>query len=397
MSVITTSFTFRFIYYVQECGEYILLLTMLSWTMYYTLLILYDTNKKNITLLILFSILSMYSQYGAVFPVASILIIIFIYIFVRKKDYIKYITCSYFIALIIAALPLYFLFLRKQMVNQKNAKSDFGGITFVENIFNDIHYNLREVLRWNFLPNVHKNTANIILFLLIICIIFTMLLGKNKKIKLLTIINIVIWILYYIAVKFEIYAYTNYSGGFANRYNLFFIPIWIVWLFSIIYEISVIVYSKNFISQEILQQVILGCLSGIVLAYVMMNWEDNLKNNWKKEDNRGVVEEWYMEDGENIPTIIYTATNSGFSFYVRNHINYDSETENNVYYLNSKQKIYDQIVNIFDNNLPDKMFFVISHGKISDEIHQYLLDNGYSYKENYNKHQARLIEYNKNL
>ena len=43
------------------------------------------------------------------------------------------------------------------------------------------------------------------------------------------------------------------------------------------------------------------------------------------------------------------------------------------------------------------MFFVISHGKISDEIHQYLLDNGYSYKENYNKHQARLIEYNKNL
>lgn len=283
------------------------------------------------------------------------------------------------------------------MLNQKNAKSDFSGITFIENIFKDIHYNLREVLRWNFLPNVHKNTANIILFLLIMCVIITMLLGKNNKIKLLTIINIVIWILYYIAVKFEIYAYTNYSGGFANRYNLFFIPIWIVWLFSIIYEISVIVYSKNFISQEILQQVILGCLSGIILAYVMLNWEDNLKNNWKKEENRGVVEEWYIEDGENIPTIIYNATNSGFSFYVRNHIHYNSETENNVYYLNSKQKIQDQLVNIFDNNLPDKMFFVISHGKISDEIHQYLLDNGYSYKENYNKHQARLIEYNKNL
>lgn len=81
MSVITTSFTFRFIYYVQECAEYILLLTMLSWTMYYALLILYDTNKKNIAQLILFSILSMYSQYGAIFPVASILIIIYIYIY----------------------------------------------------------------------------------------------------------------------------------------------------------------------------------------------------------------------------------------------------------------------------------------------------------------------------
>jgi hypothetical protein len=69
---------YHVLYFIQECAEYNLLLAFIPWTIYFFFNVLTNKSWKNIILFIVFSILPIYSQYGAAFAILPMLLLVFL-------------------------------------------------------------------------------------------------------------------------------------------------------------------------------------------------------------------------------------------------------------------------------------------------------------------------------
>lgn len=399
-TVVLSIFTYRMVYYYQECAEYCLLLGIIPWCLYFFIRLMQKQNKFNIIIFTILCVLAVYSQYGAAFPVIAMCLCSLCFICLKQnKSAIVVLSISYAAALIVTALPLMFLFLKPQIMNQHNENISINNLMSSKWI-TDLPNDLLDVYKWNFMPFASDFCVTISLIAGICIIIFSLFLG-NYIVKCLIIFNIITWLCYYIAVKLGLYAY----GNFGNRYNLFFIPVWIVLISISILSIWRKIDSYECKKQKVAQLIkklsntkhlYLGMCLAILLCFCISNW-NNINANWIKEDIRGAVDKWYEIKGFEQPTLVYYAADSGFAYYVQNHRQGNLYNECFVKYMNwMRDKNVDEYISyideIYQRTLPDELLIVASHYR--DDLNilvQSFTRRGYISENIFDSNGAKLI------
>lgn len=359
LSVVVYSTVYQLIYYIQECAEYSLMLGLLCWTVYFYLEFTINYNRKNLIFFVIFCILPVYSQYGAMFPVAIFIAGAFISVLLSKDiKKIKEVIVAYLIAFFGAVVPLYIFFMKVQMSHQVGYTSPSNGTSnFIYDLFNNIF----NVFSWNMIAKVNESGEIAVwcsIFVLLIINTICLVKSKNTMVKNLVLCNLVIWLFYYISVSIGVYAY----GDFANRYNLFFIPIWIISIIVVINEFFVILkdYGHKF---DQLRYFLLGIILIITICYCNNGWSV-IKENWQKENLRAVIEQWYEQDGNNENTIVYYASQPAFAFYSQKY-KPENLGEKIIFqeWLRSKseEEYREYFNNIFNSNMPSSLYFIASH------------------------------------
>ena len=390
-AVLFSSCVFRLVYYWQEAGEYCLMLGSLCWVIYYWICLIKETSRKNIICFTIASIIAVYSQYGSGFPVIIMILTALITVLLKKdKRLIFDILSTYTSALFFAALPLYFLFVKKQLLRQQGgAKHELALIN--NSIISDLWTNSIKLFQWNIAPNFTEE--NTILFLILVLSVTIVAAFHNDKItRWLIAVNILTFLIYYLAVKYGFYAY----GRFGNRYNLFFIPLWIITIFIALYEFYEILRNQTFAKWDI-NNIYLGVSICLCVCYCYFSWTTMIQNNWRKEENRAVVEQWYRQQAYKANTLVYYCASPGFSYYVRHNKAYSKSAEDKVIYTSdmrkSTEKEIEKYLNgVYNKEWPKELYISATHiGNDLEIILKLFRKQGYKRKDIYNNH-GKLIK-----
>lgn len=409
LAVIFTTFVYQLAYYWQECAEYCIMMAFLCWAIYFWLNLLREVNAKNIVLFTIFSIFPVYCQYGAALLVGALIITAFINILLQKnKKNIVTVCVSYIIAFLVAAVPLYIFFIKKQLMNQKGMGTNIDlFLKFEPNFFEDFFGNLKKIFQWSIFTSFSDEAVNILLIIFSCLICISLFCGKNKIVKWIIILNSIVWVFYYSAVKIGIYSYGTFSpwgGGVGSRYNLFLIPSWIVLIFAVCYDIFKILSDKRYLLMfniSSMKSVFAGICVCTIICYSINSWTNQLQHNWKKQDIRGAVDKWYEQQIYDKPTIIYYAAASGFSYYVRQNEQYNSQIETNVDYMynlaGKSVDVYNQYVNeIYGEEWPSEVYVVASHVRNGVDLNTMIkcfTSKGYTRKDIFNANGGYLIRF----
>lgn len=395
ISIIVLGCTKNFIYYCQECAEYTLLLAGLAWFIYAWLCIIEKVTIKRLIGYLIAATISVYSQYGAVFPVVAFSVVLLIYVLINKNknDFLR-ILSGFGLTILVAALPLWIFFVKKQ-INRQQANTNHKFV-FSGNIIKDFYHQLKTILGWCF---TYNNKGIIIVSCIIIILVF--LFSSQKMIKYLILANILCFLLYYLAVKLSFYSY----GEFGSRYNLFFIPVWIICAPIILGEMYNlwIPTAQNFTESKIGVFILerrflyLGICVAIAFIYCSAQWDTTLKYNWQKEDIRDATAAWYDEKAYNGNTLVYYYACAGFYYYLEHNSAYNSAYMNNITFMdycrNESEDEYIEYLNeLYKDKWPEELYFIASHTVNDvDTIIQCFTDSGYTAQDIFNSYGGRLV------
>ncbi|MCI8597256.1 MAG: glycosyltransferase family 39 protein [Lachnospiraceae bacterium] len=397
--VIFSATIYQLVYYWQECAEYCLMLGTLCWTVYFWICLLQEVSKKNIIRFTIAAIVPIYSQYGAAFPVLAMAAIAFLYTVLKKdKKNLITISISYVTALVAAGLPLYFLFLKQQMMNQSKGYVAMDAILYEGGFLRDFVNGFKTVLKWNFLSYYDSTAVTFVLIVICLLILVSLIFGKSMITKWMVLYNAVTWVLYYFAVKFGIYG----EGLFGQRYSVFFIPLWVIMIFAVCVDVYLLIKENpelvipkfKTLNLSDLKYFVVGISICTVVCYGMYSWTESLRHNWSKDDIRGVVDAWYEEKAFEKETIIYYGANPGFAYYVEQHQDYQEQNgliKTNVHYMewmfNQSVEAYTDFINsAFGSDWPEELYIVVSFG--GDDLFTLMesfISRGYSSEELYNE------------
>ncbi len=397
-TVICVSTVYQLYYYWQECAEYCLLLGSLCWVVYFWICLIRETNYRHMICFTIAGIIAVYSQYGAVFPVGAMALMAYLHVLWQKnrKNLIG-ITVVYISAFAAAALPLYILFIRKQMVHQQLERNSFLLPEFPEGVLHDMFESLYATFYWNFFSYIYsETTVRNILILVLLLGVTVLIFGRHGIIKMMIAMNIVCWFVYYIAVKFGVYSY----GNFGRRYNLFFIPLWIILIAAVCAEIYSIL--PDFSRMRLWNMPLLrGGFLVICLVWLgyftVYNWTGKLQYHSYKSDIRGVVREWYAREGYEDATIVYYAADPGFAYYVRQHENYDAHKEEHVTYMSWARDLgvdtYTLFIEgIYGSEWPEEVYIAAANYVDDlDSIAECFIRKGYVREDVYDFNAGKLI------
>lgn len=384
-AVLFSSFVFQLVYYWQEAAEYCLLLAFMFWALYWWVCLLQSPSKKNIIALAVFCVLAVYSQYGAAFPVALILLSALIAVLrQKKKELTRTLLISWGAAFVFAALPLFRFFLLPQLAGQHEDGLASGGITFYRsNILVDFAGGAAAVFQWCmtlFLP-AWATAAVLGLFVLLAAVMF---FRGSRFLKVLIGFNLALWIVYYIALKLNLYAY----GHFRGRYALFFIPCWLVLGTAMIAEARNRLRERK--NGKALSRGFLAVTCVLCAALCVFSWQLRLRDNWEKEDNRTAAAVWARENPEGRDTVVYYGAAAGFSYYLYNDPACASVPRDRIVYMPwrlrklTAEEYASWYDGVFGSSWPKEVYFVSQH--LSGDLETMLapfLDRGYR-RENLN-------------
>lgn len=390
-AVLFVSFVFRFIYYTQECAEYSLMFCNLFWAVYFYVIGTMDTTPKNIIGMILFSILSVYSQYGAAFAVVPMAVIFFVNIIKQKESKTTITAIVAFSIAAISALFLYYFFVRIQVASMG---SEPHAIVFENNIVYDFISSFKKIYKWLFMNNYSNASINASLIILTILSLISLFYGKSIATKKLFMVVFSSWVLFYLSVKANLYSYGQFAGGWATlggRYSLFFYPIWLAYGFCMIYDSSeaIIALLSRIIRKSKLtfQSFILGLAVSLVLGYCLLSWKDSLASNWQKQPLiRESITKWYENQGPQSHTIVYYGADAGVAYYIRNNSNYNPSIENNLLYMDwleyrSSKEYSDYFKEKFSGTWPDRLFLISMHKQSDYDTIVSSIEQNYDNKE----------------
>lgn len=393
-AVLFSSCTYILVYYWQECAEYCLMAGSLCWTIYFWISLMQEVSRKNIILFTMSAVIPVYSQYGALFPVSVMALTAFIYVLSKRdrKNNVD-IIASYACAFVFAAVPLYIFFLKKQMAHQQGGSVSLQSISFEKGIVQDIFSNLFVVFKCNMTSYYTDETTTILLAVVLLAFGIVLIKG-GRLVKWIVGVNIFTWMIYYLAVKTGVYSY----GSFGNRYNLFFVPLWIISGFAVFMELYEIVKANCFLVKKDVHIIYAGILMCFIFCFCIWGWEAKLQGNWGKQDNKGAVNAWYQQNAAEKDTIVYYAADSGFAYYVRANSAYDSETEKNVVYMywyrdRSEDEYREYINSVYGDIWPEEVYIVASHTRddLNTLVNQFV-HMGYVREDIYNSADGRLIK-----
>ncbi|MBQ9492651.1 MAG: glycosyltransferase family 39 protein [Oscillibacter sp.] len=385
-AVCGAAFVYRMAFYWQEAAEYCLLLASLFWTVYAWFRLVEEPSRKAMAFFIVWAIVAAYSQYGAAFPVAALA---FTALFrMRGARRTLELCAGYVAAIVCAGLPLWFLFLKKQLPMQRGGEFAGTVISFHDGFFRDTLRSLMEVFRWNLCPDYSGMSARILLGLVLLLSAAVLIWGRPTA-RAFVCANALTWFLYYFAVKAGIYADMSY-GGFGNRYNLFFLPLWIPYAFVLLWECVRILSEEPLLERRNVPAFVLGAALCFVACSCLLSWETRLSKNWIKDDIREAVYRWYDAGGPAETTLVYYAANGGFAYYVRMTPGYTADTENRVTYMDwyegqSGEAYHAYFDSLYGADWPDTLYIVSDHN--GDDLSTMLNEfraAGYDVEELYN-------------
>lgn len=380
-SVLFASFVYQLMYYWQEAAEYCLLLAFLFWAQYFWVCLLKGPSRKNIVGLTVFSVLAVYSQYGAVFPV-FIMLVTALFTVIRKKQ--KALTgtllISYGTAFVFAALPLFFFFFLPQFAGQHEDGVSVPQITFFrDNLLIDFAGGAAAVFEWCCTLFLPKAVTAGILGLFVLLAAWSLFRG-SRFLKTLVLSNLCLWLVYYAALKLNLYAY----GHFRGRYAIFFIPCWLVLAAAMIYEVFTALKKREKPGGIPASKIWLGAVALGCAVFCFVSWQLALKDNWQKEDNRESAAVWLRENPEGKDTLVYYGASAGFSYYLYTDPAYSEVPRDRIHYMPWRLRglspeeyaaYYDEL---FGPEWPKEIHFVAQHISADQEdMLRPFLDRGY--------------------
>lgn len=330
-TVFTLSITYQWIYCIQECSEYSLMLMFIFMTLYFFVKAIHTKKLLYEIGFVLGCVGAMYSQYGAFFVVFPSLMIYAAIKFFRKdkREFIFTIT-TYIIFLFLFAMPLYFRFARFQIGNNKISQNTNLNLTF-EAIKN---FPLVFGKLIAYFINVKNNKiccGILVLFgLCFICLAIFILTRKfidcSKKVLIAVLVSA--YILFYWLVEFHIYAmvHPNVSSGFFSRYAYFFIPLFFTCVPVCFNEILLLLPKTK-------RRFFLVPIKLISLLVYLIGLPSVLRN-WNKAYDKEFAEIWYVNAGFKETTYLTTTTAGyGFDYYTKKY-NFEKDKNKIVYCKN---------------------------------------------------------------
>ena len=133
----------------------------------------------------------------------------------KDKRAIKCIVVTYLVAFVVAAVPLVFLFFLKQIKSQQGGHIVLNSLVFTMNIFVDFFRDLAIVIKWSFFSFFDSFFSVCLTAISAIAVGLSFIVIRKNYVRLLMLTNVITWILYWVAVKSNLYSY----GDFGGRYN----------------------------------------------------------------------------------------------------------------------------------------------------------------------------------
>ena len=394
---------YRLVFYWQEAAEYCLLLGSLFVTLWFWIRLVQDPDWKGAVLFTVSAVVPVYSQYGAAFPVAALALTALVCVLLgRDLRTIGALAGSYAAALLFAALPLWQLYLSKQ-IGLQHGGGDAHGIVFENGFVHDGLVALHSVFRWLLTPDMDSTASRLLMLLLLLALIALATWG-GRLMKALIFSDVLAWLLYFFAVEMGIYADMSY-GGFGNRYSLCLLPMWIVTgavgcleAYRILGDLE-----ARFPRIRGVRHLTAGIAAGVVLCSCLASWHDRIAANWSKDDIREVVAHWYAEDAASKDTLVYYAADGGFSYYVRMDPAYDRHTEDRIHYMrwynDRRGTEYRAYLNgVWGASWPREVYLAADH--YNDDLFAILdqfYDKGYARDDIYNKGDGVLLHLSRNV
>lgn len=319
---------YEIMYYFRECAEYAMLLMLLTWTVYFYFRALEECGYKELLLFTGFCILDVYTQYGAVFIVAPMAVSVLIEKWQRDREKIKVLLPAYAVSVIGGGIPLYWWFIRVQLSVQGDHQVN-PAIEFLKgNVIYDFFRNLSFTFSWCLIDNFSIERFEILTVLVLIGMIllsvFVIVFGKRRSLKHLIFTNAASWLLYYILVKLNIYAY----GDFGNRYSVFFVPVWFVSMVLVVWE-SVRILREHFVKKYVAYALVVAAmLSSIMLAALNLR---KMPHVFDRSHTRETVNIWYDMEGYRTFTYVCFGENVSFEYYLTHHDDFKEEYKDNIY------------------------------------------------------------------
>lgn len=374
-AVFFAAFNYQLVYYWQECAEYGLMLMWLVFAIYYFLLALDSYSLRRGGAFMLFSVLAVYSQYGAAFPVAAMALCLLLKRILDRKEGGRQdligLLITYAVGLLGGALPLYEFFLKKQMEIQASYTSSGAmQVTFEKNPVYDFIYQTYQCFKWCFFSSFDIDLVAKIAFVAFLLLLITLcIFSKSSTFRFVAGANFLCFVLYYIASKMGLYA----IGKFGFRYNIFLIPMWTVLLFLMGREAWRLGFSEN---RRILDRLLLVVVTILLAAYAAASFLTGLYPHWDKStDMKNLVAAWYEEGADQYDTVVYYLCDAEFSYYVDHNESADGDEYEHICYLPlmygaSTWDFMDYITSYYGGTLPDTLY-VISNSTLN-EYYDYL-------------------------
>lgn len=365
LSVVLYPLLYEIMYYFRECAEYALLLAVITWVMYFYFKSLEENNTKNLLLFTALCIVAVYSQYGAVFIVVPMAVSLLIEKWITDRVKVKILLPSYIVAAVGAGLPLYWWFIRIQLSVQADvAKKVSTTVEFLKNnVLFDFFKNLSYVFSWSLIDSYSIERFEVLTAMLLagmmVLSVFVFLYGKNRSLKHLLIVNVFSWTIYYVTVKLNIYA----RGGFGNRYNIFFVPVWFVTMVLIAYE-SMKLVKERFQKKWMVSLLVLS-FAVASLFVVALNIR-KMPHVFERSHTREAVNLWYEREGYQTFTYVCFGENVSFEYYLTHHDGFKEEYKNHIY-----MEFGDEITDTSEKNAEEYMKIIQEEcgGTMPDELY----------------------------
>lgn len=313
ISLCVLSISYRWIYCIQECSEYALMLCFLCISILFFVSCLDNFSYIKMVGFIITTVLAIYSQYGSVFVAVPLLMLFFWAIIYDKKVVMKQkiiLTASYIGSLLVFAAPLYFFFLKIQMEHNEISSHH---VEFTVDLLRDLPFTFGSIIGYFFNLNSSDSWTFVIELVGFAMIIISICLFKHDIGKIEKMLIVTLWIAYishYILVQLHIYAmvHPNQSAGFLARYSYFYIPLLCVVFSVIIYNFKKIYIEKT---GEIFK-----CFCVLFFALTMFISGGTTLKNWNKayDDQFAII--WLENEGWKDTTYLYGIAQYGFNYYI---------------------------------------------------------------------------------
>lgn len=312
------------VFYAMECAEYNLLLCMECWMLYFFISSIYEEEwrkrKKSLMGFYIFATMSIYSQYGAVFLIIALFIAL-LSVYARRKDTtsIKWLVGLGIITFVVAIVPLWFLFVQKQIALQGSSSVDHHPV-FVKNLFYSIVVSLSNSMSWIFNRESIDNggmtaVVNVMVLVSVACSLFAVFQKKSKGIYKACIVALIVsWGAFFFASAYSYYAYNGFLDTFGceniirgSRYILFFAPLLIFTL-----TVGVYLFCNSFCSKDYFKKIILVGAVAVPLVFYVRLWLQKVEI---KDDVRETTLTWIKSGGYRSHTLVQEWAAGAFYFY----------------------------------------------------------------------------------
>lgn len=394
-------FTASVSYYALECAEYSLMLCFLCWALFCFASFNKRQTCKSLIGFFVFSCLSVYSQYGAVFIVIGMFISVFFNICKKSDRSIKKCLGIIVILTIVCVIvPLLYFFLIPQMNSQDTFIVSHVPV-FKYNFVVDYVFGILKVTKWIFTVNYISYYSVIIIIGVFLAIGLTLisLIRREGELNSYSIAIVCSWTLYYILVASSFYGYNNWNGSLGTnnlvgRYSLFFVPIIVVTL-----SLGVRAFYKKVVLQSSLSITFIAkliCVYAVCFCAIGVYSIDI--NGWEKDNVRELVDLWFESEAYKCNTFVHQWDDALFHYYLSHDERYKDEYSSNIevadeWILFADFETMEEHLNSLGYLSEKDFFYVMPLNAYSDVFKDVVKQHGYSIEEVYNYRTALIYVY----